>query len=811
MPHDDSVGVVVTRPAPDDQAGGRDDVDLRLRTDADLRVRDVWSSPRGWEILGRPVAELVHADDRGRFRAAVEACLDTAHDQRLSVSLTCASRPLVAMRLSAVGSRSSRVLQITALLTGDQRVEDTESDDQRNRDAELARTLMDIVPNAMFTKDRRGRFVAANQTLCDFLGVESADEIVGKSDFDFHPPDEAERYWRIDDHIMATGEAVHDLEEVQTRRDGSIDVVRTTKVPIRGAHGEVVGLMGFSTDVTEPRRVRDALAISELRHLEAARASQDGIWDFDVAAGTLYLSPRCAELFGMEVQQEPYTWEQATRHMSLDAGALGAAEMELARQDPARSFRREVPIDDGVDRRWLTIAGRAHSVDGRILRFIGSAADTTEDHLRQERLTYEARHDDLTGLANRRALVEAMDGAPGALISLDLDAFKVVNDSLGHHAGDELLVTVARRLREAVGSKGLLCRFGGDEFAVFLAGEDGEAAESMAADLLDAVSRPFAVAGLEIYTTASIGIVSGAAAHGRAQDVLRDAGTALYEAKERGKGQVVRFEPEMRELAEERLALQMRLRRSVEDMEFTLLYQPILEAASGEVEGVEALLRWTPPGSEVLAPSVFLPYLEETGLIVPVGEWVIEEGCRQLAEWKAAHPRMGRIALNLNVSRRQLGSPQLVPILGAAIDRHGIDPSDVVVEITETAVADWSSSVGDRLAAIRCLGVRLAIDDFGVGQSSLSVLHHVPVDVLKIDRSFTSRIVEGEDEPVTTAVLQLAESMGLATVAEGIEAEHQARWLAGKHCHCLQGFLFSRPLVPTDIPPFLHGHRRTER
>lgn len=666
---------------------------------------------------------------------------------------------------------------------------------------DLALRLLDLSPCSIFVKDRDARFLSVNRVMLERFGFDDGDEIVGLNDFDLHPPDLAETYSAIDRQILQTGVPVHGLEEPQTNADGSFSLLSTSKVPVRDRRGDIVGLMGMSTDVTEPDRVSAALADSEERYALAARATRDGIWDYDVASRTISLSPRCAQILDVPVVNGPFPWD-------VLAAKLGAHQSDPiprlvveAMANPAVPLHLDFEFEttDG-SRRCVKIVGTVVSSSGRPARVVGSAEDITDERRRDAELLRQARHDDLTGLQNRRALVDALAETGGSLLFLDLDSFKVVNDSLGHLAGDRLLIAVAQRLDVVIGDSSSLYRLGGDEFAIVVADPSTQCPLDMASEINHALRLPFTIDGLELYSSASIGIVSDLGDDRDPTELLRDADIALYEAKAAGRATARIFHPSMREQADTALDLQMHIRRAVDRSEFELHYQPIVETQTGEMICVEALLRWRRADGRCEPPSIFLPYLEESRLIVGAGRWVIDNALEQMAEWRRSHPWMAMVQLALNISRVQFESPDLIESICAGLERHGLRPHDLVVEITETAVAERTAELTASLEAMRALGIQVAIDDFGVGQSSLSALYDIPADILKIDRSFVERVSFGTDEPVSRAVITIAGSLGMTTVAEGVETADQLDWLVDHGCDRLQGYLLSRPVTADAVP-----------
>ena len=431
----------------------------------------------------------------------------------------------------------------------------------------------------------------------------------------------------------------------------------------------------------------------------------------------------------------------------------------------------------------------------------GAAAMSTRRFARmQTELAYQARHDPLTGLANRVLFAELVDqarqqGGQLAVLFVDLDDFKTVNDSLGHAAGDELLVRIADRLRSCLVRGEQVARLGGDEFAVLLPEGGGEtAARTTASRILACLRAPVPVAGRDLVVRASIGIACGLEDPGA---LLAAADAALYAAKSAGKGRYETFHPRMLTAVAERLELRADMQHAVEHGEFLLHYQPTVDLDTGRVRGVEALLRWQHPRRGLVPPGEFVPLAEETGLIVPVGRWVLREACRQAQEWRRLDP--GRdLTVAVNVSGVQLHHPRCLADVADALADSGLDPAALVLEITESVL--MAEGVAETLAQLKALGVRLALDDFGTGYSSLSSLRHFPVELLKLDRSFVDG-VEGGDERLllVKGIVGLGQSLRLELVAEGIETAAQLEVLLDLHCPLGQGFYFSPPLPPAAL------------
>ncbi len=428
--------------------------------------------------------------------------------------------------------------------------------------------------------------------------------------------------------------------------------------------------------------------------------------------------------------------------------------------------------------------------------------DVTQRRQLETELLEQSLHDALTGLPNRTLFVDRAerllavahrDRIPIGVLFVDLDDFKTFNDGMGHFAGDQLLVAVARRMRNALRNEDLLCRFGGDEFVVLVDPRvDASSPEVIAQRITDVLRSPFELSGRVMSVTASVGVASGYDVS--VDDLVRDADLAMYHAKARGKNQTASFSPQMMLQANERLQLVLDLQGAIERREFVVHFQPIVELEGRTVTGMEALVRWQHPTRGLLGPPDFLATAEENGLIVDIGRLVLAEACARAVDWGFTERRL---TLSINLSARQLASDSLVEDLAGVLASTGLDPSRVLLEVTEATVMQDTAAAVSRLRELKALGVRLAIDDFGTGYSSLSYLPAIPVDALKIDRCFVAE-VDGQDGPaaIVRLLIELGRTLELEIVAEGVEHEHQLRALRREHCDKAQGYLFARPLAP---------------
>ena len=478
-----------------------------------------------------------------------------------------------------------------------------------------------------------------------------------------------------------------------------------------------------------------------------------------------------------------------------------------------QSHDLEYRIFDGAGRqRWVrNIASVEPGPDGRAL-IRGSIADITRQKDAEEALAQQARSDDLTGLANRAQLLEAL-GVPASttrlLVFLDLDGFKRINDSLGHAAGDALLVQVAERLRAALRPSDTIARLGGDEFAVLLALPDSGDADTVVRRLQRVFDLPFQLDGRTVRVTSSAGVAVVPSGHGGAPEtLLEQSDAAMYTAKRIGPGRCAFFDSAMREAALQRLDIESEIRIALEQDQFSLVYQPIVRASDRAVVGHEALLRWEHPERGAVSPAEFIPIAETTGQIVEIGRWTLREACAQARRWRDAHGPGW--TMNVNLSALQLSEPDLVADVRDALSSAGLEPADLCLEITETALIAHPERALTALHALRAAGVGLALDDFGTGYSSLSHLHRYPVDTVKIDRTFVSHLGDGSGKDgIVTAILHLAGHMHLAVVAEGVESPEQADRLAALGCDLLQGYAIGRP-APAESTSYVPAPRAAQ-
>ncbi|MDB5333470.1 MAG: diguanylate cyclase/phosphodiesterase [Phycisphaerales bacterium] len=550
-----------------------------------------------------------------------------------------------------------------------------------------------------------------------------------------------------------------------------------------------------------------------------------GGWRLELATQELHWTAQTCRIHGLPPGHVP-TLEEAINYYAPDARPIIASAvregMELGKP---WDLELELVTADGRPVHVRAV-GEVEYEGGKPVRLLGAFQDITLRKNMEADLRTAAQKDRLTGLPNRALLLDRLQLAIArykrskesryAVLFLDFDRFKMVNDSLGHEVGDQLLVEIAARLKSATrmvdsvsreSDKATASRLGGDEFVILLDGLRAvEDAAQVAGRILQALGEPYKLGGHEIVSTASIGIVTSDYGYDRAEDVLRDADTAMYRAKSEGKDRFVIFDETMHAAALERLRIESDLRKAMDRKELLLHYQPVISLQTAEIEGFEALIRWNRNG-RLVSPGEFIPIAEDTGLIIPIGRWVVDESIRQLAHWRAKDPRFANLSVAINLSRRQLGDTDLVSHIKTSLATHRVPAGLVKLEVTESMVMQNGEKVLQLMHTFRSLGLKMSMDDFGTGHSSLACLHQFPFDVLKIDRSFMVNLTgRRETAAVILAVLHLAHNLGMTIIAEGLESTDQVAFLQAGDCDFGQGYVFARPLTPADAEAFLAKH-----
>jgi diguanylate cyclase (GGDEF)-like protein/PAS domain S-box-containing protein len=557
----------------------------------------------------------------------------------------------------------------------------------------------------------------------------------------------------------------------------------------------------------------EAARRSEQRYALAAAGSNDGLWDWDIPANSLYCSDRWKLIVGLEANADVSTQERwlNTTHDEDRQGLVEALRAHL--DGESAHFEHEYRVRHLRETRWVLCRGIVVRDDGgRPVRMAGSLTDITEQRRVRDSLAQAARHDPLTSLPNRTLFGELLQRAIAqgarssahqyAVLFIDLDGFKLVNDSLGHIIGDRFLIAIAQRLQSQLRPGDSLARLGGDEFAVLAENfSTPEDVCAIAERLIHALAEPFRIADHELFGSASVGVVVGGTQYRTVDAVLRDADIAMYRAKSSGRGGYELFDPDMHATALKRLTLETELRRAVERKEFAVFYQPIVELSTARITGLEALLRWKRADGHIDSPAEFISIAEETGLIIPLTSHVLVESCYQVAAWQRMFERP--LQLSVNVPSKLFMRANFVDEVETVITSSGLLPHSLQLEITESVLINHSDVIHQNFERLHTIGVAVHLDDFGTGYSSLSYLQRYPVDALKLDRSFVARMGTHENDVVGGAIVKLARELGMGIIAEGVETVAHAEQLSALDCPHAQGYLFSEPLTASAVVPML--------
>ena len=629
-------------------------------------------------------------------------------------------------------------------------------------------------------------------------------------------PEDRERVLAEDRRTDETGEPFK-VEYRLLARDGRVVWIRDEATLVRDEEGRPLYWLGIQLDVTDQKRAKDALRESEERFKSSFRDAATGMALVATNGRWLQVNRALCRIVGYsEEELLEKTFQDITHPDDLEAD-LGHVRRMLAGEIETYQLEKRYLHKEGSVVWGLLSVSLVRDEGGEPLYFVAQIQDITERKMLEEQLEHRAFHDHLTDLPNRYLFVDRLGqalrrtrrrkGRRVAVLFVDLDRFKVINDSLGHEAGDILLVLVSERLRRCSRPEDTLARFGGDEFVVLLQDiEDPSEAVKVAGRITEELKRPFVVEGRELFVRASLGVAVGDADTPSPEGLLRDADTAMYRAKHEG-SDCRMFDPAMYEWALKRMELEHDLRRAVEGEELVVHYQPIVNLQSGEAWGVEALVRWEHPERGLLSPMEFVPMAEESGLVVPLGERVLEEACRRATLWQEMHLHPRPLVVSVNLSARQLRRSDLARTVEKVLRETGLDARSLSLDITETVYVETLEENTATLDELRRMGVRVSIDDFGMGYSSLSYLKRLPADALKIDKSFVAGLGEDiEDTAIVRMVIDLAHTFGMEVVAEGVESWAQAELLREMGCDMAQGFCFCEP-VPTERIPELIWQR----
>ena len=581
--------------------------------------------------------------------------------------------------------------------------------------------------------------------------------------------------------------------------------------------GEPIGTLITVADITERKWLEEYLRLLEsvvVNANEIVMISQAEPTDNPLSLRIVYVNDAFLRVTGHNPGEVIGKTAQLLIGRMTDSNEIERVRTALLNYESVKAeliFYRKDDTPFWVDMNTVPISNE----QGRVTHFVSVMREVTERKQVEEQLRRNAFHDSLTGLPNRLLFMERLaftlghaQRHPGylfAVLFLDLDRFKVINDSLGHMIGDKLLIEIARRLEACLHSTDTIARLGGDEFTILLENIQGsEDATKVARRVHEELSAPFNLNGHEVFTSVSIGIALSTTKFERPEDLLRGADIAMYRAKALGKACHEVFDTAMHTRVVALLQLENDLRRALERQELQIHYQPIVALATGKIVGFEALVRWQHPDRGLILPSNFIPIAEETGLIIPLGQWVLHEACRQLKVWQEQFPKNPPLTVSVNLSSRQFSQQSLIGEIRHTLETTGLAAHHLKLEITETAIMENTESAMDMLLQIKEMGIQLSVDDFGTGYSSLGYLYRFPMDLLKIDRSFISRVdIDGEKLELVRTIITLAWNLGMDVIAEGVETTKQLAQLKALKCEYAQGYLFSEPLCGEDVETLL--------
>lgn len=713
-------------------------------------------------------------------------------------------------------------------------------------------TIINHVPDYIYAKDIDGRFLIANQVTIADNGLESLRDIIGKTDFDLHPPHLAKIIDDVERRVIETGEPIFGIEERAMVTKGRDRWLMTSKVPLRNKCGKIVGIVGVSRDISD-RKAAERLLEGQAHLLEMI-ANGRPLEEFfrelilliealvpRIRGSILLLSADGRRLLHGAAPNLDETYCGMIHGVEIGpkAGSCGTAawrgEQVIVADiftDPLWEDYREIVQLYEFRACWSTpIHSRERKVLGTFALYSEAVCVPDESqkeliamaaHLAgiaierkqaEDRISFMAHHDALTGLPNRalfeEQVAEALEALRGTghwavLAFLDLDNFKLVNDTLGHAAGDELLKMTATRMRASVRKSDMVVRVGGDEFILLLNGLPCERDVVLARleDIRAAIAAPMQINGHSLQISCSMGVACFPNQGKTVGELLANADMAMYRAKELGRNNLQVFTEEMAGKAHEKLLKQAELREAISREEFLLHFQPQMNLETGRVFAAEALLRWRHPERGMVSPADFIPLAEETGLIVPIGDWVLRAACRQCKAWHDAG--LPLLIVSVNVSARQFRERNWAAHVAAVLAEVGLDPRYLELELTESLIMQDVPGALATMHELEAIGVHLAIDDFGTGYSSLSALKRFPVRRLKIDRSFVEDIPANvDDKAITAAIISLAQNLGLRVIAEGVETQAQVEFLRHSGCDEIQGYFFSRPLASADFAALL--------
>lgn len=780
-----------------------EDLTIRLCNEAHAHVLRQGAA----ELVGRPLSAVMPGLTGSSLHQALLRVLQTGEIEDVDQSLG------ELHLLSRIFRTPSGLLLLSEDITEHRRIEDALRESESR-----FQLIVETTPDLISVLDQHGCYRFVNSAYTRVLGY-TTEQLIGRPTYEFiHPDDLPALVSRFRELVRDTFSgptprtSTHDVVCRSRHADGHWIEVEARWQTLSNAVGAMIGVLVISRDVTERRRSEAALRASQERFRSLVQNASDLVVITDADGMVRYASPAVERLLGYTPDEVTSTSGLNLVHPDDRAGVESLLRRRLARSGEREVVEFRVRHRDGT---WRSVESVSSNLlgDPSVGGIVFNIHDVTERKRLEEQLTHQAFHDPLTGLPNRALLLDRLEQAlaragrrasPIAVLLLDLDRFKVVNESLGHATGDQLLVQVGQRLASCLQPGDTIARLGGDEFLVLIDDvAERDDATTLAQRLLASFGVPFDLSGRTVHISASIGVVLGRARRARAADLLRDADIALYEAKAAGKNRAVQFAPSMTRAARQ-LDLETGLREAIEHDQLKIDYQPIVDLRSGTVVALEALARWMHPVRGAIRPTEFIPIAEESGLIVELWKRIVEAACRQTLEWQRLRPDGPPLLISVNISPGHIQQPDLAGQVAAVLARTGLDPTRLMLEITENALLQDAGTALNSMRALKDLGVRLAIDDFGTGYSALSYLRRFPADSIKVDRSFVQEIPSDRGAAaICKAICTLGHALGMEVVMEGVERVEQlvgVRDLAADHA---QGYYFARALPSDEVPDIL--------
>lgn len=670
----------------------------------------------------------------------------------------------------------------------------------------LLNSIINSLPTRIFWKDKNLTYMGCNTVFANDAGKESPQEMIGKNDHEMTWKDQADIYNADDKNVMESGVAKLFFEEPQTTPDGETIWLRTSKVPLKNAHNEVIGILGIYDDITKQKNIENELRKSKQQLNTIIENEPECVKLIDLKGNLLNMNPAGLAML------EAASLEEA-KQKSLDEYLLPQWHAPFQKlhqkvmQGESGTLEFEIEGLQGT-KKWLeTHAVPMYDENNNVYALLGLTRDISDKKLSQERIVFMANYDPLTELPNRANLEEKLEYIISlskrnnwnfALMFLDLDNFKDINDTLGHNIGDKLLIELGKKLRDNLRAEDTLARLGGDEFIILLPNTDPNEAKEVAQKILGIVYEPISIGDNQLTVSVSIGISIFPNDGTDKETLYKNADAAMYNAKSSGKNNFYFFTKEMHKTSKRNLALSNALHNAIANDQLYLTYQPQVCSTTGKLLGVEALIRWTHPEFGNISPIEFIPLAENNGLILSIGEWVMKTALQQMSQWHSSG--LESIFISVNLSAVQFNQSNLATKIETILEELNFPAQYLELELTENVIMTNTQSTIKVMKELQKLGVSIVIDDFGTGYSSLSYLKKFQIQKLKIDKSFIDDITtDPEDQAIVSAIINIADSLGLKKIAEGVETIEQLTYLRENGCQEIQGYYYDKPLTAQEF------------